>query len=97
MESPAAVVVRGQRNLLTPHAPDSYPGVRVLRLGRWKEGLIVPEVGQTIVALGGEKARSYETVDGGRAEGFVLRPGDRATLLARDLPFCLAEWRIVRG
>jgi hypothetical protein len=91
------VVVRGGRNLLTPHAAEGYPGVRVLRPGRWDLSLIVPEVGQTIVALGGEHAHAYETVDGGRAEAFELRPGDRATLLGRDLPFCLCEWRILRA
>jgi hypothetical protein len=68
-----------------------------MRPGCWDLSLIVPEVGQTIFARGGERAHGYETVDGGRAEGFELSPGDRATLLRRDLPFCFSEWRIVRG
>jgi hypothetical protein len=33
----------------------------------------------------------------GRAAGFELRPGDRATLVQRDLEYCLAEWQIERS
>jgi hypothetical protein len=82
------------RNVLTPHPADAYPALEVIRPGAWDLALILPQPGQTIVALGGEKVFAYETVDGGRAQGFELRRGDRATLLRRDLPFCLAEWRI---
>src|SRR5262245_15965831 len=96
MTGPHVVVVRGGRNLLTPHAARDYPGLEVIRPGRWDLSLICPEVGQTVVALGGEHAHAYRTVDGGEAEAFELRPGDRATLLRRDLPFCFSEWRIVR-
>jgi hypothetical protein len=85
------------RNVLTSHPAESYPGLQVIRPGRWDLSLIVPTPGQTIVALGGEKVFAYETVDGGRADGFELHPGDRATLLRRDLEYCLAEWRIERS
>jgi hypothetical protein len=85
------------RNVLTPHAAVAYPELQVIRPGRWDMSLIVPSPGQTIEALGGETVFGYETVDGGRAAGFVLGPGDRATLVRRDLPYCLAEWRIERA
>lgn len=90
-------VLVGGRNLLTPHAAAAYPGVRVISPGEWDERLIVASEGQTIVALGGERAYAYETVDGGRAEGFVLEAGDRATLVRAGLPFELAAWRIARA
>lgn len=90
-------VLVGGRNLLTPHRAAAYPGVRVIQPGAWDERLIVASEGQTIVALGGERAYAYETIDGGRAEGFVLRAGDHATLVRPDLPYQLAEWRIVRA
>jgi hypothetical protein len=83
------------RNLLTPHAPDRYPGLLVVKPGpEWDTFVIVPEDGQTVRALGGEKVYGYETVDGGRAEGFELAPGERATLVRSGLPFALVEWRI---
>ncbi len=89
---------RSGRNVLTPHPGAAYPGVEVLRPGpEWELGLIVPAEGQTIVALGGERTYAYETVDGGRAEAFELRPGDRATLVRRSLRFAVAEWRIERS
>ena len=90
-------VIYSGRNVLTGHSAEAYPGLQVIRPGRWDLGLIVPSPGQTIVALGGEKVFAYETVDGGRAAGFELRPGDRATLVRRDLEYCLAEWRIERS
>jgi hypothetical protein len=90
-------VVRGGRNVLTSHSAESYPGVLVVRPGEWDLSLIVANDGQTFVALGGEKVYPYETVDGGRAQGFELRPDDRATLVRSDLPFCFAEWRIERA
>ncbi|MCL4821067.1 MAG: hypothetical protein KJ067_18170 [Vicinamibacteria bacterium] len=92
-----ALVVRAGRNLLTPHGPESYPGLRVIRPGGWPESLIAPADGQTVVALGGEHCYPYETVDGGRAEGFELAAGDRATSVHLGPPHHLAEWRIVRG
>ena len=85
------------RNLLTPHAPEHYPGLVVVKPGlEWDTFVIVPEDGQTILALGGEKVYEYETVDGGRAEGFELARGERATLVRSGLPFSLVEWRIAR-
>jgi hypothetical protein len=87
--------LRSARNLLTPHEPESYPGLLVVKPGpEWDTFVIVPEDGQTIRALGGEKVYGYETVDGGRAEGFELREGERATLVRSGLPFSLVEWRI---
>lgn len=86
------------RNLLTPHGPEGYPGLLVVRPGeRWAVHVIVPEDGATIVARGGEKIYAYETVDGGRADGFELHPGDRATLVRSGLPFSLVEWRVERA
>lgn len=94
---PATEIVHSGRNVLTDHSLDAYPGLRVIQPGRWDRALIVPTPGQTIAALGGEEVFPYETVDGGRAQGFVLRPGDRATLVKNDLPYCLSEWRIERA
>jgi hypothetical protein len=88
---------RSGRAVLTPHSIDSYPGLRVIRPGRWDLSLILPRPGQTIVALGGERTIAYETVDGGRAQGFELREGDQAHLIRSDLEYCLAEWQIERA
>ena len=89
---------RAGRNLLTAHGPDSYPGLLVVKPGTgWEVHIIVPEDGAIIVARGGEKVYAYETVDGGRADGFELRPGDRATLVRSGLPFSLVEWRVERA
>lgn len=86
------------RNLVTAHAPECYPGHLVVKPGPlWDAFVVVPEDGATIVALGGESAYDYETVDGGHAEGFSLLPGDRATLVRSGLPFSLVEWRIERS
>ncbi len=90
-------VFRSGRNLLTPHGPDDYPGLLVVKPGaEWTTFVIVPEDGETVVARGGEKVYAYETVDGGRAEGFELRPGDRAHLVRSGLPMALVEWRVER-
>jgi len=89
--------LQSARNLLTPNGPGNYPGLLVVKPGpEWDTFVIVPEDGQTIRALGGEKACGYETVDGGRAEAFELAPGERATLLRSGLPFSLVEWQIER-
>jgi hypothetical protein len=86
------------RNLLTIHGPESYPGLLVVKPGAgWQVFVIVPDDGATVLARGGEKVYGYETVDGGRAEGFELRPGDRATLVRSGLPFSLVEWRVNRA
>jgi hypothetical protein len=94
---PEIEALRGGRNVLTPHPGEAYPGLRVIRPGEWDESLITPEAGQTIVALGGERVHPYQTIDGGRAEGFVLARGDRATVVVLGLPFHMAEWRIERA
>ena len=89
--------LQSSRNLLTPHGPENYPGLLVVKPGpQWDTFVIVPEDGETVVAVGGEKVYGYETVDGGRAEAFELAPGERATLLRSGLPFALVEWQIER-
>jgi hypothetical protein len=86
------------RNLVTLHGPEGYPGHLVVKPGpNWAVHVIVPEDGATVVALGGERIYGYETVDGGRADAFELRPGDRATLVRGGLPFALVEWRVERA
>ncbi len=88
----------GGRNLVTRHEPDDYDGLLVVRPGSlWTIKVIVPEDGQTIRARGGEKMYPYETVDGGRAQGFELALGDRATLVRSGLPYSFVEWRVVRA
>jgi hypothetical protein len=86
------------RNLMTSHAAECYPGLRVVRPGPlWSIGLIVPVDGQTIVARGGERIHGYVTASGEGAQGFALEPGDQATVLRSDLPAFLVEWRIERA
>lgn len=93
----AVETCQGGSNLLTPHGPEGYPGLLVVKPGpRWQVWVIVPEEGQTITALGGEKTYSYQTVDGGRAQGFELRPGDQAMIVRSGLPYSMVEWRILR-
>jgi hypothetical protein len=88
----------GARNVLTLHGPEAYPGLPVVKPGPlWEVFVIVPEDGASIVARGGEKIYAYDTVDGGHADGFELRPGDRATLVRSGLPFCFVEWRVERA
>jgi hypothetical protein len=88
---------RAGRNLVTTHGPEGYPGLLVVKPGAaWDIFVIVPEDGATIVAQGGEKIYAYDTVDGGHADGFELRAGDRATLVRSGLPFSLVEWRVER-
>lgn len=90
--------VQGGRNVLTTHGPEDYPGLQVVKPGpEWQFFVIVPQDGQTIEARGGESTYAYETADGGRARGFTLAPGDRATLVRSGLPFAFVEWRIERG
>ena len=89
---------RAGRNLLTPHPPDAYPGLRVIKPGpRWLSFLIVPGDGATIIARGGERVLAYETPSGVRAAGFELRAGDRARMVAWDLPAYLVDWQIERA
>ena len=88
----------GARNVVTTHEPSAYPGSLVVKPGpEWRIHVIVPEDGATFVALGGERTYGYETVDGGRAQGFELRPGDRATLVRSGLAFSMVEWRVERA
>jgi hypothetical protein len=89
--------VRGALVLTTPHGPESYPGLEVVRPGAEWPAILVPRDGLTIVALGGEKAHAYRTPSGGVARGFELRPGDRATRVKSGLQFQLGEWRIERA
>jgi hypothetical protein len=63
----------------------------------WEVFVIVPEDGAGFVARGGEKVYGYETIDGGRADAFELRAGDRATMARSGLPFSLVEWRVERA
>ena len=94
----AAATARGARNLVSPHPPESYEGLLVVKPGPgWRRFILVPEDGQTVTALGGEEAYAYVTVDGGRAQGFILRPGDRATIVRSGLPHAFVEWRIDRA
>ena len=96
---PAALadVFRSSRNVLTPHRPEDYPGRLVVVPGpRWEVSVICLQEGESFVARGGERIYAYETTDGARADGFVLDPGDRATLAATKLPHGLHEWRIER-
>jgi hypothetical protein len=93
-----AETYRGARNLVTTHGPEDYPGHLVMKPGStWEVFVIVPEDGATIVARGDEKVYGYDTVDGGQADGFELRAGDRATLVRSGLPYSLVEWRIERA
>jgi hypothetical protein len=89
---------RGSCNPLTPHACDQYGSLLVVTPGpSWTYNVIVPNDGQTIVALGGERILAYTTPDGGVAQGFELRPGDRATRVRSGLPFHLADWEVERA
>jgi hypothetical protein len=89
---------RSGRNLLTPHGPEAYPGLLVVKPGpAWDVFVIVPADGAAIFARGGEKVYAYETVDGGRADGFELRAGDRAKLQRSGLPHELVLWSIDRS
>ena len=86
---------RGGRNLLTPHPPAAYPGIRVVRPGpRWPVALIVPADGQTVTGLGGEYLLAYVTPSGLAAQGFELGAGDRARMVAWGLPGSLVDWAV---
>jgi hypothetical protein len=91
-------ILRGSLNPMTPHACDRYGDIVVVDVAPgWPYNVIVPKDGQTIVALGGERILAYTTPTGAVAEGFELRPGDRATRVRSDLPHHLGEWRIERA
>jgi len=89
---------RAGRNLMTPHGAAAYPGLRVIKPGPgWSGWLIVPGDGQTVVARGGERVLAYRAISGPEAAGFVLAAGDRARMVAWDLPASLVEWEIERA
>lgn len=89
--------VVGGRNVVTPHVPEDYPGLLVVRPGpRWDVSVIVPRDGETIVGKGGEETYAYRTPDGAEAQGFSLRAGERATLVRSGLSHSMVEWRIER-
>lgn len=84
--------------LSTPHPSGRYPGLTVAQVGpQWPYAVICMERGQTVVALGGERAAGYQTPAGGVAHEFVLERGDRATLVRTGLPHMLGEWRVERA
>lgn len=87
----------GGVHLATPHSPDEYPGVKVVRPGQWEYAVIVPSDGQTFAARGGEWVPGYRLRSGIEAQGFTLGPGDEVTRLRADLPGSLAEWRVRRA
>jgi hypothetical protein len=96
--SPSAETYRAGLHLVTAHPPESYPGLRVARCGpRWLSWLILSEVGQIVNARGGEQMYGYVTPEGVRADEFVLRAGDRATVVREGLPASLVEWRVERA
>lgn len=93
-----AETYRAGWHLMTVHGPAAYPGLQVVKGGQaWLEWVILGSVGQTVVARGGEQMYAYETSSGGRAEGFVLRQGDRATIVRAGLAASLVEWRLERA
>jgi hypothetical protein len=89
---------KGSLNPMTPHDPHAYKGLLVVDVAPgWPYNVIVPNDGDTIVALGGERILAYTTPSGTVAEGFELRPGDRATRVRSGLAGHLAEWVIERA
>jgi hypothetical protein len=85
------------RNLLSPHGETDYPGLLTYRVSGWPSVFVIPEPGQTIVALGGEEAYGYETTGGVRADPIRLAKGDRATVASWDASAFLAVWRVERA
>lgn len=95
---PTIETYRGSCNPLTPHPCDMYGSLLVVDVAPgWPYNVIVPNDGDTIVGLGGERIIAYVTPDGVVAEGFELRPGDRATRVRSGLEAQLAEWRVERA
>ena len=88
----------GSLNPLTPHDCDAYGGLFVVDVAPgWPYNVIVPNDGDTIVALGGERILAYTTPAGTVADAFELRRGDRATRVKSGLPGHLAEWVVERA
>jgi len=95
---PKVETYRGSLNPLTPHACDQYGSLLVVTVGPgWEYNVIVPNDGDTIVALGGERIIAYTTPSGVVSDGFTLQPGDRATRVRSGLEAHLAEWRVERA
>lgn len=81
--------------ILSPHGHADYPGVEVLRPDpRWPYFVVRPEVGETLVARGGERLYRADACDGASVLVAELREGDRVTLVERNGSG--ASWRIVR-
>ena len=82
-------------SLLSPHGQAAYPGVEVLRPDpRWPFFVVRPEVGETVVARGGEQIYRSDGCDGGSLLVAELRRGDQVTLI--DRVGAQAFWRIER-
>jgi hypothetical protein len=82
-------------SLLSPHGHADYPGVEVLRPDpRWPFFVVRPEVGETLVARGGEQIYRTDGCDGASVLVAELNEGDRVTLL--DRVGSRASWDIVR-
>jgi len=98
-ENPRSIeTYRSGWHLLTVHPPEGYAGLDVVKGGsQWLEWVILGRVGQTVVARGGEEMYAYTTSGGIAADGFVLRAGDRATIVRAGLPASLVEWRVERA
>jgi hypothetical protein len=89
---------KGSCNPMTSHGCDEYGTLLVVDVAPgWPYNVIVPKDGETIVALGGERILAYKTPSGAVADGFTLRPGDRATRVRSGLPSHLAEWKVERA
>lgn len=86
------------KNLHSPHPIGSYATLREVRpWPGWDVTILVMNEGDSFTALGGEWCYGYRTPDGHAAAGFVLAPGDRATVVRTGLPASLAEWRVERA
>lgn len=82
-------------SLLSPHGQADYPGVCVLRPDpRWPFFVVRPEIGETVIAQGGERIYRADGCDGASVLLAELEKGDRATLLENT--GARARWRIER-
>lgn len=90
-------IYRGAHHLTTSHAKEQYPGLLVVVPFQWSFAVIVPQDGQTITAVGGERLIPFRRIKGDPAQGFTLAPGDRATRMHIDPSSSFAEWRVVRA
>jgi hypothetical protein len=82
-------------SLRSPHGHADYPGALVLRPDpRWPFFVVRPEVGETLVARGGERIYRTDGCDGASVLVAELNAEDRVTLV--DRVGWRACWRIVR-